>query len=85
MDPRKPSPPYKETVQRVVDIARAAGGEEFEDAEEEEILDMVLPGSEVLLVAEVQEIVNQHIGTEEGTQESEDFNVHFHLSTLILI
>ena len=45
MDRRKPSPPYKETVQSVVDMAREAGGEEFEDDEEEEILDMVLPGS----------------------------------------
>ena len=66
VDPRKTQPLYKKTVQSIVDIARAVGGEGFEDVEEEKILDMVLPGSEVLSVAEVE--VNQQIETEEGTQ-----------------
>ena len=50
----------------------------FEDVQEKEILDMVLPGSEVLTVEEVEEIANQQIETEEETQESEkDSNDHF--------
>ena len=46
MNPRQPtekSTPYQEIIQGVINISREISGQGFEDVEESEILDLVLP------------------------------------------
>lgn len=84
VDPRKPDNevvesdlPYEEHVADVVKIAQVVGGEGFNDVDRTEILELILPGSEVLSVQDVEEIVNQQEEPEEESKESDSPKFHF--------
>ena len=86
VNPRKGSSSYENNVQSVVDMARAMGGEGFVDIEETEVLEMVMPGNEVLSVKDVEEIVNQPSDPEQANEESENNSEkQFYSSSVIKI
>ena len=87
MNPRQPtekSTPYQEIIQGVVTISREISGQGFKDVEESEILDLVLPGSEVLSVEEVVEIAAGNGDTDSDQKEEEELDT-FHSKSLIKI
>lgn len=87
VNPRQPtekSTPYQEIIQGVVNISREISGQGFEDVEESEILDLVLPGSEVLTVEEVVEIAAGNGDTDSDKKEERELDT-FHSKSLIKI
>uniref|UniRef100_A0ABD2WFU9 Uncharacterized protein n=1 Tax=Trichogramma kaykai TaxID=54128 RepID=A0ABD2WFU9_9HYME len=85
-DPRRPAPSYEQTIPSVVQLARSVGGEGFQDIQDSEILDLVLPGSEVLTVTDIEEIINQADETvKEDEEKQDDSEQQFHFSKLKII
>ena len=79
--------PYEEVIQGVVSISREISGEGFQDAEVSDILELILPGSDVLTVEEVVEIsAQQNFDSESDPPKKEEgLDKEFHSKSLIKI
>ena len=62
LNPRNPkNESYEEAVQSLLRMAREIYGEGFEDAQESEILELIIPETEKLSVLDIEEMVYQEI------------------------
>lgn len=80
-------PCYQSVAQSVVQLSREVGGEGFEDLQEQEVLELIMPGSETLNAQDVEEMVDL-IGQEKSSlprPPEEDTEKHFHSKSLIKI
>ena len=66
-------------------MAQAVGGEGFQDIDRTEILQLILPGSEVLSVEDVEEIVSLDRAEPEDEASKENDSKEFHTNSLLKI
>uniref|UniRef100_A0ABD2X0K9 Uncharacterized protein n=1 Tax=Trichogramma kaykai TaxID=54128 RepID=A0ABD2X0K9_9HYME len=74
---------YEQTLESVIGLTREVGGPGFEDVQESEILEIVLPSEEFLTAEETEDILQRP--TEEKTEdksEIESLEKHFHTFTV---
>ncbi|KAL7305661.1 hypothetical protein TKK_0002382 [Trichogramma kaykai] len=74
---------YEQTLESVIGLTREVGGPGFEDVQEFEILEIVLPSEEFLTAEETEDILQRP--TEEKTEdksEIESLEKHFHTFTV---
>uniref|UniRef100_A0ABD2WNB9 Uncharacterized protein n=1 Tax=Trichogramma kaykai TaxID=54128 RepID=A0ABD2WNB9_9HYME len=77
---------YRSVVLEVVELSQELGGEGFEDLQEQEVLELVMPGSETLSTEDVEQMV-QLAGQEKTIlpQPEDDLEKKFYFKSIVKI